>query len=1002
MPLYAPFPVRHPPLWALRFAVALLACWGVQCGRAADGLPWLQGAATIAPTPRQAVATTTTQRSDNADPSLHLELSGEEPSAIYYDSQTLRTQTPLIVAIKVINGLATARRVSLTWQVTDVNGKVILQKNASYRVEGNGLLLRRELVGVPAYGAYVLQVVAAAKRPGPDASVSATWPFAIVAEPVSGYRPQSFFALNTPPLLSARQLDFYGRIGARVLRSPWQPQTAAAGLDLAPFDQQIRDRLNRKLATVGVLRRLPDNPNGGSLDELWTREVLPLLTRYEAIKTWEIATPVTPSQQAALAAGARAARPDLRLRWPLLLGTGNTAGTRSPATNTPTLDAVTVPWLQAVAPRAAAPSNAFGALATASLVASAQSHPAGTLRALLAQRDVARLAGTRAVFIHQDAGGLAADARGAAGALVRGYTLAIMSGATGMSMNLSAGTDAGTLAPLPPRTARAAAFSALTHLLEDAAFDSDLFPLSPTLWGGLFRTPAAAIATVWTARDSEQGRLVARIGQADLLDLFGNVVARARHGVLVVPLSATPTYIISHEPPETLARALHEARIEGLRPLAAQILPLTQKLKFAPPAPARPAGAHSLASSVTPPAVAALVRVRLQNILIHPLAGVLRAVPPHGWAFARDTLDYQLLPGESHIYQFVIEHAAAPNGSYPLTVVASSGPRRWQWRQALRVATAVNVRRGHPIRLDGDLRDWSDAAWMQAQGATPTQRIKARVALRWNTQRLYIAAEVEEPALCPRRAEDGTYPFWDGYDALQIAFGLHDTPAAQPARGPFYDTEYGFLLCPFNKLANGHIEGRVLRLWSPAVAFNAPHDPLRYGGGVSGAICIVRRDSQTHLTRYEASLPLSAIPSLRPHLRAADGSTVRCGWILHNSAGAALEWSRATSVFPWWSNPSSFLPAPNLYLAALTPLGFTQDGPVDAPITIHPKIPVKRPPLKHPHPVLHPHWQQRHAPSHQTHRNPPQLAPMSPRLLPPVAPPAGEQLPPSLTPSQGR
>lgn len=991
MPSCAPFHAWQRLLWAGLCVLALTASPAARCAAASNGLPWLKGATPGSSTAPKSVPTITPRTSVNDAPGLRLELSGEEPSAIYYASQTLKTQTPLIVAIKVTNSLPTARRVSLNWQVTDVNGKEVLQKNASYRVEANGLLLRRELVSVPAYGAYLLRAAASAKRRGADDNLSALWPFAIVAEPASGYRPQSFFALTTPALLSARQLDFYGRIGARVLRSPWQPQTVAPALDLAPFDQQIRARLNRKLATVGVLELLADGASGGNLDDLWTREALPLMTRYEAIKTWEIATPVAAGQQASLSANARAARPELKLLWPLLLGAGNMESPRAPAINNATLDAVTVPWLSVGTGHAPAPSGAFGSPTTAVIVAGASTHPAGTFRALLAQRDLARLAGTSSLFIHQDAVGTFIDARRAAGALVRSYALGIMSGAAGLSMNLNTVVASDMTAPddaVPPQMARAAAFSAMTHLLEDASFERDLFPSSPTLWGALFRTPAAAIATVWTARASEQGRLVARIGQADLLDLFGNVVTRARRGILVVPLSAVPTYIVSREPPENLARALHEARVEGLRPLAAQILPLTQKLKFA------------LSVAAAPPAVAAVLRVRLQNTLIHPLSGILRVVPPHGWALVRDTQNYQLMPGASHIYQFGIAHAvAAPSGNSKITAVASYGHSRWQWQQALRVAIATNVKRGHPIHLDGDLSDWRDAAWMPAQGAS--QHVKARVALRWNTQRLYIAAEVEEPTLRPRRADDSSYPFWDGYDALQIAFGLHNTPTSQPARGPFYDTEYGFLLCPFNKGANGHSEGRVLRLWSPTVAFTAPHDPIRYGGIVAGAICIVRRDPQTHLTRYEASLPLSAIPSLRPHLRATQDSTVRCGWILHNSAGAAIQWSRATSVFPWWSNPGSFLPAPNLYLAALTPLGFTQDGPVDAPIAIHPKIPVKRPPLKHPHPVLHPHWQQRHTPPHQAHRRPPQIAPMSPRLLPPAAPQAGQPLPPSLTPSQG-
>ncbi|MBV9867750.1 MAG: hypothetical protein JO316_20555 [Abitibacteriaceae bacterium] len=1019
---------------------SILCCWlllwltGVAL--ADSSLPWLKDAS----------PPTSTNERPNERPTagLRLQLSGEEVTGIYFDSQTLKTQTPIVLSLRVTNDAPETRRVFLSWHIADVNGKILLHKNDNFRVEAHGLLLRRELFPTPALGPYYLHAEVTAKRHGPDDKAMADLPFAVVVAPVSGYRPQSFFSLTTPTLLNPQDLDFYQRIGARVLRSPWElpggavadgsastvaaPQPAAQ-LNQGALDQQTRQRLAHKLATVGVLSLPLTDSNGIDANEAWMREAVPLMTRYEAIRTWEIASPVTAAQETSLALAARASRPNLRLLWPLSTKAGATAG--AVASHSQTLDSTTVPWLEEASLRSTQPRDATSGEENpgTNLVAgeNAAVHPSGILRTLLTHQDLSRKAGISSCYIHQDHGVPSSNNISAAGSLVTGYLLSIMAGASGMSTTLDSNaveTGAGVSGGTPQQMSRAAAFATVTHLLEDATFEGDLFPQSPTLWGALFHTQTSTIAALWTARDSERGRLIVPVAQADGLDVFGNVVARARHGSLAISISSTPVYLVSSQTPENLNRALHTAKVEGLRPLVAQILPLTQRL--------RPASSIALVRTTTATGQGTKaktantsksiannsrpsLRVRLQNILIQPVSGYLRVTPPHGWTLIADTMRYQLQPGEARIYQFAVAQSVATKDAvYPVTATASAGHGRWQWKQALRMATADNVKRGHPLRLDGDLSDWHDATWMQVQGLSSRSRpIKARVALRWNTRRLYIAAEVEEPSFRPRRAEDATYPFWDGYDALQFAFGFHDTPESQPGREPFRDTEYGFLLAPFNQASNGRIEGRLLRLWSPALAFGGATDALRYGGVVPDSVCIIRRDPQTHLTRYEASLPLSEMPSLRPPRRAAQDAPVRFSWVLHNSAGANIQWSRAVAVFPWWNNTGSFLPAQKLYLAAQSLLGFTIEGAIDAPhensipkpkpthhlTTTHP-APQPTPHRPHPRPKPKPRLPHPQRPPGTENSGPPQVAPMSPRLLPPAAPPAGQSLPPSLTPMQ--
>ncbi len=202
--------------------------------------------------------------------------------------------------------------------------------------------------------------------------------------------------------------------------------------------------------------------------------------------------------------------------------------------------------------------------------------------------------------------------------------------------------------------------------------------------------------------------------------------------------------------------------------------------------------------------------MRLQNVLNQPVSGALRVTPPPGWQLANESRNFRLAAGESRVYGFAVNRsAAAADGAYPLTVEARGAGGRWQWKQTARVATAQSVRRGQTLRVDGDLSDWRDASWMEistrdatadtamgmrktgasAPRAAPT--VSARVALRWDAQRLYIAARVSEPHLQARRA-GSDYEFWRGHDALQLAFGLRDEPSVAPRRAPFRDTITGF------------------------------------------------------------------------------------------------------------------------------------------------------------------------------------------------------------------
>ncbi len=848
-----------------------------------------------------------------AAPNLRLELGGEQPDGVFWDRDTLQSQTSLLLWMRISNDGA-ARRVRLFWQITDSSGFVRVNKKGDYAVPAHGNLLVRDLFKAPARGGYIL----AAQIEG-DAKAQMSWPFAVVTAPVEQFRPQSFFALDAPLLLSERELSFYQRAGARVLRSSLLDETVPH----AAIDNQIRTRLRHNLATLAVL----DQP-GNTLNAMaWPGRALPALGRYPAIKTWEVPGAAS-AQSAEFLGAARTSRPDAAFVLPF---------TNSPSTIAGGMAAMLTPsGLETsgdASPQAAIPGG--------------QAHSAALRRALVTARELARQRGaTLHVRAQLPAG---AGPLRAASDLVTRYAMAIMCGASGASAPLEAGGQA--------RVAQAAAFAAMSKLLEDAAPANALFTHSTALCGALFKVPGGSVALLWATREGSIGRLKVALPGAQLLDIFGNALARAENGELAVPLGPSPVYVASAAPPAMVARALNAGKIEGIAPLAARALPITQ--------------------IVTDGAPCRLV-VRLQNLLPQSLSGTLRLAPPPGWTLARGEQTFSLAGGEIRSFPFEATSAVpSPDGFYAIRIGATAGGVHTAWNQALRVALADNVPAGARLKIDGELDDWQGAQWMDIRPARQSGA-GARVALRWDNAYLYAAAQINEPRLRPAR---DAVEFWQG-DALQLAFGTRGF--GKPTASPFRDTDYNFALLP--------------ALGGQIVALKSGQPPL-----LKNARCVLRRDERRKITTYEACIPLSALPDLSPGTRATGHLPVRFGWILHNDEGAPLEWSAAVSVFQWWRNTQSFQPPTRLFLAAQMPLGFAQIGAVSTqtPIVTAPSIMPAPPPVVFPASPpggLLPPAIPRYAPPPKFNR-PPEgglLPPMSPRLLPPVSLPPGRALPPRL------
>lgn len=871
-------------------------------------------------------------RAQGARPELPLKasLASEEPTGVFFDRDTVVPQTPMLFSARIENPAPEARQVNLEWKISDSSGKVIWARASKFSVAGGDSIVRRELFDAPARGGYLLEIVASSKLKGPDTVAKANLPFAVAVAPspnAGGARPQSFFVLSTPAMLSGNQLDFYSRLGARVLRSPLPPDPARP--DWASVEAQLGERLKRNLATIALL---PLGDAGSRRSEtFWARQVPATLARYGSLSTWELAGDLSPSDLDAWSQLARARRRDVSLLGPLPsdlpLGLPANASIRVGG-----LEGATFDWPDFAA------------------------HPAALRRLWLSRAAATRNAGLPAFHLRRDAESEAAlSPQNAAGEMTADYLSAIMAGAASMSEKLSPPLGGQSAARV---MARGAAFSMLSRTLEDAAFREELFPLSPAFEGALFRAPRGSIAMLYATRDS--GKMLARIAPARAYDVFGNPLAADRNGAIEIPLGGQPIFVVAPVPTDVLSFALRNAKIAGIRPLEAQFLPLSRL-------PGSGTGSQA-------------IRVRLQNIGLGQQSGQIALNVPKTWKLATPRFAFQLKEGESKTYEFRATVAPAnpqwPRGRVPLGI-SIGGTAKLGFEAQVPVVSALEVASGELLRLDGDLADWNDAVW---QNAGPNSGgVAAQVALKWDEKSLYIAAQVRENGLSARRPDENAYEFWRGYDALQIAFGTSEGPQTVPARAPFRDADRGFLLSPFNQKGPSEYEGRVLKLWGSDRPYNSVADRTRWAGAVQGANCVVARDEKNGVTTYEARLPWSALPNISPQRLAARDGAIRFGWILHNGEGAPLDWARSAGTFSWWSNTATFLPEGQLTSPLRFTLGFTPNAATPAatsPVTLPPVAPVPVAPIP-PAPAPFP------APLPDL---PPPSGPLQPQIIAPAPP----------------
>ncbi len=832
---------------------------------------------------------------------LRVKIECEEPTGIFLDSETVALRRSMLFSIHAFNQTDEVQNVTIDWRVRDVTGKVVRAGEQKQPIPAGGFVSRRELFTAPSRGAFSLEATAFARRKGADLKAESEFPFAVIAAPQKDERP--FLLLDAPLEVGEPEMDILARLGARALRTEIP---VGEGVDEAQAtitrSTVLEARERRGLATVGVLTAPRGEGTGRNRDdEEWLQAAIRLISQTPSIRSWEVTGRATADTLSELSRAAH---------------------NMTPARSVFTTSRPAGDWK-----RLSPPDGLIYNLRPLD----AGVHPAALRRSLLAASKRATDNGLDTFHVRgvtQPDNTSKARALESAQGMMTQTVMALIAGAQGASTKLFTDdqTDRESLA-------RGAAFAALNTQLGNAEFHEELFPPSPVILGAVFgkQQNGGSVAVLWTApgqngRESK-GKLEAWLPDAQVLDVFGNVALAGERRIFSLPLSSQPVFVTSNASPEALARGLREGFVSGIEPLAAQMLPIEQPIEFE--------GEMKPKDNKFTPSSKLALRVRLHNTGVGSVTGTLKLNPPPSWQLEVSSREFELKEGESRIYDFPVAQVK-PNDKYPVRIdatgVLKNGDKSergtWKWSQNAQVVTALNVQPQETITVDGSLDDWSRAQWLNLDSKT----VRSQLALKWDTTRLYIAAKVREPRLKAREDNGRLYDFWEGTDAIQIGFGLRDAQWMQPGSDPFRDTDYGFLLSPFHTRADGTIDARVLRLWSPQIPFGTLSDHVRWGGAVPGGHAEIRRNERTGETFYEASIPLSEITDFNPGAMRATaqeaGSSVRFGWILHNDEGENLQWAKENNVFDWWNHGGSFLPGSDFSYAAQTMLGFTQQGEV--------------------------------------------------------------------------
>ena len=443
-----------------------------------------------------------------------------------------------------------------------------------------------------------------------------------------------------------------------------------------------------------------------------------------------------------------------------------------------------------------------------------------------------------------------------------------------------------------------AAYSAMTHFLEDGVLQGDLWATTKHGWAIHYRkSDGTSVVALWPERgtDATLDRTV-RIAVPALdfaaYDRFGRPAGRQDDSRIELTARTWDVhYLVSRKPADQVAAAVRAATLGGVEPLRVAIKSLTAPLSLRP-----------------------TLRVRVENRMLQATKATLAIAPPPALRLERSVATVELAAGESTFAEFPIA-GGDPNldNSYRVAWTLHSAFGDQHGEQLIQVACAL---RGTPaiggsrvgwdaavpvrIRSPGKWNDW----WNEPRPLPMEVGDGYQLWTLWDDRCFYIAAEARD--VSPRPG-----------DCLQLGFDClernpDDLLAKHPLRAKCLasDIDYEFKvgmwkpgeytsaipdlfdIVPKPSTAEARsLEDcvpQLVRLCAPGTRRcnpptqlfdNPPTDPplgpmrATADGGKDGRVHVAY-DSATKTWRYEAAIPWEHLGQLGPALRALKAGAV--------------------------------------------------------------------------------------------------------------------------------
>ena len=460
--------------------------------------------------------------------------------------------------------------------------------------------------------------------------------------------------------------------------------------------------------------------------------------------------------------------------------------------------------------------------------------------------------------------------------LVTRHVLALATGAERVYLTWNRGSPQ----PLPV----AAAYAWMTHLLDGAAYQANLWPEVPLTEAHLFSGAERRVAVVWSwngddAAKPDHGLLVFDNGSGlEALDIVGQPVGIWKDARLIVPFGEAPVYIVSGElKVDQFRDRISKARILGIAPATLRIGSLLRG---------------------TPPGRVNL-DLYVQSHRPYRQDGMAGLLLPTGWKARQVKTKFGLDGGYAQRFAFECD-TTAEGGAPPFSLQAGATLNEELTRRVEKVWPAQAPRR--TIEVGYGLADWEGIEPVVVQNESGDVRAEVRTA--WDSEFFYVAAAVRRT-----RATFKTGRYACEGDAIQLAWGLADRAdddfgrksrgVAMPS-GAFRDTDH---LIALTATKDG---AQALRLRQPRVAFrdHVPGNQDPWFGPVPGAQADIARDRDNPVTIFEAAIPFKALAPLRGE----SGRVFRFALRIGDGDRPPLEWAREAGVPDYLAGPGSFLP----------------------------------------------------------------------------------------------